>query len=258
MDPRIARFGPVIKALRILNVDDDDAARYVKTRMLRGAGHQVSEAASAAEALRAIAQDAPDLLLLDIKLPDMSGFEVARRIRADPVSRRLPILQVSAICVTPDDELDGIDSGADAFLSLPYDAQALVEALGRAIRVQQIPAVSRSAARKLDVRVLRRVHALAKSRMADSLSVADLAGAAKLSEFHFARLFKATTGETPHAYLVRVRIVESMRLLQETRLDLGKVAERVGFRTHAHFSRAFRAYTGTAPRDYRAALAKAA
>ena len=242
----------MIKSLRILNVDDDEVARYVKSRMLRGAGHTILEAANAAEALRAIAEDPPDLLLLDVKLPDMSGFEVARRVRADPRSRHLPIVQVSAICVTRDDEVDGLESGADAFLSPPFDAQALVEAVERAIRVRQSPVASGGAVRKLGARDVGRVQALVKSRMGEALSVADLAASTNLSAFHFTRLFKAATGETPHAFLVRARIVEGMRLLRETQLGLGEVAERVGFRTHAHFSRTFRASTGTAPSEYRA------
>ena len=253
----VGRRDTVIKALHILNVDDDDAGRYVKSRILRQAGHRVAEAVTAAQALDAIVKELPDLLLLDVKLPDMSGFEVARRVRADPRSRRLPILQVSTICVTPEDEQDGLESGADAFLSPPFDDQALIEAVGRAVRVRRLATVARPAA-KLDARTLTRVHALAKSRMAESLGVSDFAAAAKLSVFHFTRLFKATTGETPHAYLVRVRVGEGMRLLRETRLGLAEVARRAGFKTHAHFSRVFRAQAGTTPTGYRRSLPGAA
>lgn len=243
------------EALRVLNVDDDDAARYVKTRLLRRAGYEVLEAPSGAEALLSVRRDAPDLVLLDVKLPDMSGFEVARRIRADARSSNLPIVHVSTICVTPDDEQDGLDSGADAFLCSPLDAEDLVEAIGRVMRMRRSAATS---PRKLGRQSLARVKALAKARMAENLSVADLAAAAELSPFHFARLFKAATGETPHAFLVRVRIEEGIRLLRDTPLALGAIAGRVGFRTHAHFSRAFREATGLAPREYRARRAKAA
>lgn len=62
---------PAPQGLRILNVDDDEIARYVKTRILRQGGHQVSEAGSGGEALAAIAAGAPDLAVLDVKLPDM-------------------------------------------------------------------------------------------------------------------------------------------------------------------------------------------
>ena len=243
------------EALRVLNVDDNDAARYIKTRLLRRGGHEVLEAASGAEALQRIGQDAPDLVLLDVKLPDMSGFEVARRIRANPKSRTLPIVQVSAICVTPDDERDGLDSGADAFLFPPLETGELLEAIARVVRMRRSPAAPPA---KLGVRALARVKARAKAQMAENVSVADLAAVAELSPFHFARLFKATTGETPHAFLMRVRIEEGMRLLKDTPLALAAIAGRVGFRTHAHFSRAFREATGMAPRDYRALVAKAA
>lgn len=245
------------KALRILNVDDDEAARYVKTRLLRRAGHHVREAASAADAFEAIAREVPDLLLLDVKLPDMSGFEVARRLRAEPRLARMPIVQVSAICVTPDDEQDGLESGADVFVSPPFDQQALAEVVHRALRVRGLSSPAGSASARLDAKAVARVHALASSRMDESLTVADLAGAAKLSTFHFSRVFKATTGETPHAYLMRLRLVEGMRLLRETRLGVAEVASRVGFKTHAHFTRAFRAFAGAAPTEYRASVSKA-
>jgi AraC-like DNA-binding protein len=242
--------------LRILNVDDNPAARYIKSRILRRAGHEVLEADSAAAALASIARDQPHVVLLDVKLPDMSGFEVARRIRIDPRTRDLPIVQVSSIAVTPDDEQDGLLSGADAFLSQPVDADTLLDAIETAIRLRRAGAPSGDAAPRLDPASLVRVQALARARMGERLVVKDLADEAGLSEFHFARLFKAATHETPHEFLVRVRIEESKRLLRTTHLALGEIAARVGFRTQAHFSRAFRAATGTAPREYRARLAK--
>ena len=64
--------------LRVLNVDDDDTSRYVKSRFLKAGGHEVVEADSGAGALASLATDVPDAAVLDVKLPDMSGFEVAR------------------------------------------------------------------------------------------------------------------------------------------------------------------------------------
>jgi CheY-like chemotaxis protein len=68
----------------ILNVDDNDGARYAKTRILHSAGFKVIEAANGTDALAMVREDNPALVLLDVKLPDINGIEVCRRIKADP------------------------------------------------------------------------------------------------------------------------------------------------------------------------------
>lgn len=77
----------------ILNVDDTEAARYAKSRILQRAGFQVIEAASGGEALAKVASDRPTLVLLDTKLPDLSGFEVCRRLKQNPDTAMVLVLQ---------------------------------------------------------------------------------------------------------------------------------------------------------------------
>jgi len=73
----------------ILVVDDNEAGRYAKCRMLRQADFQVKEAGSGGEALQIIAAERPDLVCLDVRLPDINGFEVCRRIKTDPLLRSM-------------------------------------------------------------------------------------------------------------------------------------------------------------------------
>jgi len=79
---------------RILNVDDYVPARYARSQLLRRAGYEVIEAGTGAEALRLVAEERPDLVLLDINLPDLSGFEVCRRIRDQLGTLTLPVVHV--------------------------------------------------------------------------------------------------------------------------------------------------------------------
>ena len=248
---------PATQGLRILNIDDDEIARYVKTRILRQGGHQVIEAASGGEALAHIAAGALDLAVLDVKLPDMSGFEVARRIRDNPATSGLPIVQVSAICVTDDDERDGIHSGADAFIRPPLHPELLLEVVANVMRQRRAVASGSVPKRELDPHSVHRVRTLVTSHLQDSLSVRQLAAAVGLSPFHFARQFKAATGMAPHEFVIHARLTEATRLLRETDLPLGEIAARVGYRTHAHFSSAFLAKIGTRPRTYRTEFRKA-
>ena len=110
----------------ILNVDDDEAGRYVKSRILRRAGFEVIEAGTGADALRLVAEENPQLVLLDVKLPDMSGFEVCRVIKANPSNGDTMVLQVSASRVTTEDRVYGLEGGADAYLTEPVDSSELV------------------------------------------------------------------------------------------------------------------------------------
>lgn len=85
------------------------------------------------------------------------------------------------------------------------------------------------------------------------LKLAEMARAAYLSEFHFARLFKKITGTTPHAYLAALRVERARRLLAETDLSLSEVGARVGYPSQSHFTRVFRQATGLTPKAFRAA-----
>lgn len=98
---------------------------------------------------------------------------------------------------------------------------------------------------------LRRVEALVRARLAEELTVAEMAGAAGYSEFHFARLFRAATGRTPHRYLQEARIARGGELLREGHDGILAVALECGFKDASHFSRVFRARMGTTPQAYR-------
>ena len=109
----------------ILNVDDTAASRYSKTRMLRQAGYSVIEAVTGTDALELARKHTPSLVLLDVNLPDMSGIEVARRIKSDPVTRSVPIVQISATHVTEYDQQVGLEGGAEIYLTEPLQPHEL-------------------------------------------------------------------------------------------------------------------------------------
>ena len=110
----------------ILNVDDNDAGRYAKSRILQRAGYRVVDAASGTAALQLLHEVRPELVLLDIRLPDIDGFEVCRKIKKDPRSAATMILQISAIQVTPADRIQSLESGADAYLCEPVEPEELL------------------------------------------------------------------------------------------------------------------------------------
>jgi PAS domain S-box-containing protein len=105
----------------ILNIDDTSSSRYTKTRILKQAGYRVIEASNGADALRAVREESPNLVLCDVNLPDMSGIEVCRAIKNDPLTRSTPVVQISATFVTPDDQIAGLEGGAEIYLTEPIE-----------------------------------------------------------------------------------------------------------------------------------------
>jgi AraC family transcriptional regulator len=92
------------------------------------------------------------------------------------------------------------------------------------------------------------------AQLAEDVPLEDMAAAAYLSPFHFARLFKKVTGMSPHAYLAALRLERAQTLLATTDLSITEVSARVGYTSSSHFAKAFRQATGLSPRAFRAAL----
>jgi serine phosphatase RsbU (regulator of sigma subunit)/DNA-binding response OmpR family regulator len=116
----------------LLLVDDDEAKRYVIATWLRRAGHAVTEVGTGQEALSNIG--AADLVLLDVNLPDMSGFEVCRQIKADPRTAVIPVIQMSATAVNNADRTQGLTEGADAYLAEPTEPEELLATVMAVLR----------------------------------------------------------------------------------------------------------------------------
>lgn len=120
----------------VLNVNDDESHRFMVTRILERAGYSVVEAANGRDALAA-AQRHPILVVLDVRLPDISGLEVCRRLKADAGTRTIPVLQTSASLINAGQRVEGLDSGADAYLAQPIEAAELVATVRALLRTQQ-------------------------------------------------------------------------------------------------------------------------
>jgi signal transduction histidine kinase len=136
---------PGNNTIRILTVDDNEALRYSLVRSLRDAGYQVVEASTGAEAL-ARAAELPDLITLDVNLPDMNGFQVCRKIKADPATTHIPILHVSSTFVDPQSRVRGLEGGADAYLAEPIDRAELVATVGALLRLKRAETAARQQA----------------------------------------------------------------------------------------------------------------
>jgi CheY-like chemotaxis protein len=120
------------RTVTVLNVDDHEAALFARTAILRREGWLVLEAQTGRAALEAVRLHRPDIVLLDVHLPDINGLEVCRRIKADPSTRDIKVVQVSASVKAPLDQLDCLEQGgADMYLSEPLARGMLLSVIER-------------------------------------------------------------------------------------------------------------------------------
>ncbi len=121
----------------ILNVDDDEGGRYAVSRDLTRGGYQVVEACSGNEALRLTMEHQPDLVLLDVNLPDIDGFEVCRRLKADPGTACIPVLHISASYLDNHSRARGLNIGADGYLTEPVEPTVLNATVKSLLRMKE-------------------------------------------------------------------------------------------------------------------------
>ncbi|SDH54622.1 Signal transduction histidine kinase [Paraburkholderia steynii] len=139
-----------VAAPLILNVDDNDGARYAKTRVLVHAGFEVIEAATGQGALDQVRAHSPALVLLDVKLPDISGIEVCSILKRDPRTRSTLILQTSAAAVQSFDKVRALDVGADSYLTEPIEPAELAANVRALLRLHRAEEALRDADRRKD------------------------------------------------------------------------------------------------------------
>lgn len=132
---------------RILVVEDQDTTRYVFRRILTRAGYAVEEAATGEEGLDK-ASRSPDLIIADVNLPDMLGYDVSRRIKANPLTASIPVLQISASFLSDESRVQALEGGADSYLIQPVEPTVLLAQVQALLRLRKAEALSHLTARQ--------------------------------------------------------------------------------------------------------------
>jgi putative two-component system response regulator len=127
---------PGYAAARILVVDDLDANRALVARLLAPEGYLVSGAVDGAQALKMVAEQQPDLVLLDVMMPGADGFAVCRALKQDPATRLIPVVLITSLSETRS-RIEGLEAGADEYVSKPVDAQELRARVRSLLRIKR-------------------------------------------------------------------------------------------------------------------------
>ena len=248
-------------ATRILIVEDTPEVARLQMNQLNS-DFNYYFAQNGAEGLERAAAIVPDLIITDVMMPGMDGFEFCRRLRASGALNHIPVIMVTAKC-THEDKMAGLEAGADAFLEKPFHADELnvrvVKLLEQRSLLQQkwssdIDDGSRDlsgvpeSSRKFINDFTDAVNNCLKTGELDHNKIAD---ALCITRIQLNRKVKAITGLTTTEYISRIRISLAKKLLDNPDMLIGDIAQRCGVEDVAYFSSVFKKATGYTPSGWR-------
>jgi AraC-like DNA-binding protein len=231
----------------ILIVDDDPAARQAHRNVIAQGlpGYPVCAVNDGVAALAAMADQPPSLVLLDLMMPEMDGFDVLDRMRADPRTLAVPVVILTSKVLNLDD-----------IRRIERHTRVVVQSKGVLVDAEIVAALHRSlfGAESLPPEtsvLVKRAVAYMHQNYFRPLARWEIAEAIGVSENYFSRLFKQELGLSPWDYLNRFRISQAKELLRRTDGSVKTVASQVGFKDQKYFSRVFHKLTGLSPSEFR-------
>ncbi len=229
----------------ILVVDDEPEILALHARLLEELAPKcrILKAHDGGEALKLMEERRPDLVLLDLKMPVLDGFDVLKAMRERAQTRDVPVIVLTAQILTSQD-MARLQEGVAAVLSKGLFT-------GVEVLAQVTNALNRSKRPGSEAqRIVRQAMAYIHEHYAEPFSREELAAAVGLSDRYLTRCFHEETGITPVAYLNRTRVQQARALLERGEMSVTAVALVTGFSDPSYFARVFRAEVGVTPRAY--------
>lgn len=179
---------------RILVIDDQEATRYVFRRILTRAGYLVEDASTGEDGLTK-SMLSPDLIIADVNLPDMLGYDLCRRIKANVLSASIPVLQISASFISDESKVQALEGGADSFLVQPVEPIVLIAQVQALLRMRKAEALSSLTARQWQTTF---------DALSDGLALADSEGIVVRVNAAFLRLLGLNNSEVEGCHISEV------------------------------------------------------
>lgn len=246
----------------LLAVDDNPDLIDFLREMLKGEFRQVYTAADGVEALEVIRRYHPDIVVSDVMMPRMNGYELCKQIKEDIDISHIPVILLTA----RDDEqsqLHGYKIGADGYLTKPFEEDMLLELIRSRLKNREqskarylnagfLPEPEECTISQADESFLLKLNKIIADHLSDSaLDVAFLCREIGMSRATLYNKLKALTGVGANDYINKIRLEKAMLLITTTDLNFTEIAERVGFSTSRYFSTTFKQYTGETPTQYK-------
>lgn len=247
----------------ILLVDDDSGiVNYLK--LLLSPTYNILYAFNAEGALKVLEEHKPDLILSDVAMPGMDGFELCRRIKADAEICHLPVILVTAKTTT-DEQIAGLNTGADAYVTKPFDPeylQALIRSqlenrarirgiIANATTTEEIQEAQADALSEQDKALMDRLYAIMEEELSnEELNINKFTEMMYMSRTKLYYKIKGLTGETPNAFFKKYKLNRAAEMLRSGNYNISEVSDLTGFSSPTVFTRNFRAQFGMTPTEY--------
>ena len=229
---------------KILVVDDDPKILDMHVRMLESQTQcRILKADGGKNALKIIKKENLALVLLDLMMPEVDGFDVLRIMREQDTTRNIPVIVLSAKILTEHD-IQRLQEGVSAILN-----KGLFSMNEVLTQVEAVLNHSKSLGSPAS-RMVRQVMAYIHEHYDDSISRVDLASHVSITERYLTYCFHQEMGITPMVYLNRYRVKRAKMLLENGKLSITEVAQKVGFSDGSYFNRVFRQEVGVTPGAY--------
>ncbi len=248
---------------RVAVVDDDEGIRnFLSSEM--GLDYHVDTYANGREALEAVTDTLPDLVVSDVMMPEMDGFTLLRRLKNNTKTSHIPVILLTTK-VEQAARVEGLDYGADAYIDKPFDLEELLATAASLIanrqRVrgkfsgvqEQKDAVKPIELKGNDAQLMEKIMKVVNDRLSDSdFNVEALAADVGLSRVQLHRRVKEMTGITIGEFIRNLRMQQAARLFEQGDITVSQVTYAVGMVNPNHFAAAFKKYFGVTPSEYMA------
>ncbi|MCE7994006.1 MAG: response regulator [Roseivirga sp.] len=256
------------KGQRLLLVEDHkDMRQYIYG--LLSAHYEVDLAMNGVKALEALKNSTYDLVVTDVMMPEMDGFTLLRRIKANPLYQHLPVVMLTARAEA-EDKLNALTIGVDDYLTKPFLKEELLARVsnllshakvrqasaGEPMEVErpdgQLVSMIPQLVSKVDIEWIKRVEKEVQTRMNDiDFSLDTLAAILGTSARSFQRKLKELIGLTPQQYIREIKLQTARSILEKKAYhSIAEVAQAVGFQSTKHFAKIFRERYGKSPKEY--------
>ena len=240
--------------------DDEDILEYLRRQF--GATFKVSTFRNGKEALPAIIQQMPDIVISDVMMPEMEGTVLCAKLKSNINTNHIPVILLTAM-TREEDQLTGLQTGADAYITKPFNWDILLRttlnllAVRRTLRNKfngnenpddKIDDIS--VASPDDTLMQKIMTAINENISNPDLSVDMIADLVGISRVHLHRKMKELTNQTPHSFIRNLRLKQAARILRESHKNVTEVMYKCGFCNAASFSTMFKNMYGCSPRDY--------
>ncbi len=253
---------PTVKNAPVILIIEDDIELIKFIGKLLEGSYKILYAMSGETGLKIAIKEAPDLMISDIMMPGMSGFEVCERIKTDIHLSHIPIILLTALS-SLEDKLKGISTGADDYISKPFDQKLLIIRVEKLIEqrnklrrffqkeytiIPNTPTLS-----SLDEQLLNKVINYIESKIAEpELGVDDISNEVGISSTHLYRKIKSLTDLSTNELIRKLRLKKAANLLSTHQGNVSQVMYDVGFTNTSYFAKCFQEEFGVTPKEFMA------